>query len=237
MNIKKIIKIIESFAPLELQESWDCSGFVINGQELTETNDIKKILLCLSVTENIINQVVEKNCDLIISHHPLFFIPFEFNKGIPIYSAHTNLDKTDGGTTDTLIDLLGFNKAQKIFDFLRLIELKEEILLNNFIKLLKTKLNLVNIRVVNNFNKQKVGKIAFCAGSGGDFLDSVQEIKADVFVTGDVKYHQALDSNAIIIDIGHFESEYPVLETIKNLLENSGIEVIIADEKSPFINY
>ncbi len=233
MNIKKITDIIENFAPLELQESWDCSGFLVDLGE----KDVNKILLCLSVTEKIVNQAVENNCDMIIAHHPLFSMPVAFNKGISIYSAHTNLDKAEGGTTDTLIELLGFGKAQKIGDFLRLTDLQAEITLNSFIQLLKEKLNLQHIRVVNNFDKQKVKKIAFCAGSGADFLSEAQSVNADIIVTGDVKYHCALDSDVIIIDIGHFESEYPVLVKIEKLLQPLNLEVLIADEKSPFIIY
>ena len=233
MDINKITDIIENFAPLELQEAWDCSGFLIDLGE----KDINKVLLCLSVTENIVNQAVEKKCDMIISHHPLFSMPVTFNKGISIYAVHTNLDKTDGGTTDTLIELIGCAKAQKIGDFLRLYQLEEEISLDNFVQLLKEKLNLETIRVVNNFDKQKIKKITFCAGSGADFLSEAQRVDADVIVTGDVKYHCALDSNVIIIDIGHFESERPVLEKIKKLLQPLNLEVLIADEKSPFIIY
>lgn len=235
MQISKIIDIIENFAPLETQEEWDCAGIQVNIKR-----DVKKVLLCLSVTQKIVAQAVEKNCDLIISHHPLFYVPFDFNKGIPIYSAHTNVDKANGGTTDTLIKLLGFNEAQKIGDFLRLVELKDEITLNNLVNLLKDKLNIETLRVVDNKGLGKdttFKKIAFCAGSGTEFLQEAQDTGAYIFVTGDVKYHTALDSNVIILDIGHFESEKPVLNTIKELLEQLSIEVIIADEKSPFINY
>lgn len=233
MEITEIIEIIEKFAPLDFQEEWDCSGIQID----LGKKDINKIMLCLSVTQDIINQAIKKNCNMIISHHPLFYIPFEFNKNIPIYSAHTNLDKADSGTTDTLIEVLGFNKAQKIGDFLRLVDLDEKVSLNDFICLLKARLNIKNIRLVNNFNQNQIQKIAFCAGSGADFLGEAHKIGADVIVTGDVKYHTALESDVIIIDIGHFESEYPVLNKIKNLLEVTRIEVSIADEKSPFINY
>lgn len=213
---------------------------------------MKKVLLALDITEKSINQALEKNCDMLITHHPLFFIPFEYNKNIPIYSAHTNLDKTDGGTTDTLIELLELGHAhkveiqkselkvgriQKAGDFLRVIDLGEEMLLNDLVNLLKDRLNIENIRVVNNLNKQMVKKISFCAGSGADFSNEAQKISADVLITGDLKYHTALDSKIILIDIGHFESERPVLNTIKHLLTPLNIEVIIADEKSPFINY
>lgn len=231
MEVNQIISLVEKFAPLELQEDWDCSGVQIKIEK-----DIKKILLCLSVTENIVNQAIEQHCDMIISHHPLFFVPFNFKKNIAIYSAHTNLDKAQGGTTDTLVELLGF-KAKKMGDFLRITELKEEILLDNFINLLKEKLNLKNIRIVNNFSKEKIKKIAFCAGSGTDFLNEVQKINADAFVTGDVKYHTAMESDVIIIDIGHYESEWPVMKTLENILKPLNLKVVIADEKSPFINY
>lgn len=235
MEMNRITNLIENFAPLELQEAWDNCGFQVDFGK----REIKKILLCVSVTHDIINQAVAGNFDLIISHHPLFFIPFEFNKNISIYSAHTNLDKAKGGTTDTLIDILELNEAQKIAegDFLRLIEIKEPIQLEDFIKLLKDKLNIENLRVVNNLNVKEFSKIAFCAGSGMDFLKDAENAKADAIVTGDVKYHQALESNVIIIDVGHFESERPVLKTIKKILEPLNLEVMEADEKSPFINY
>ena len=232
MDINQIIDLIENFAPLVMQESWDCSGFQIN----LGKNGVKKILLCLSVTQDIINQAFEKSCDLIISHHPLFFIPFSFNKGVSIYSAHTNLDKATCGTTDTLIELLEF-KSQKSGEFLRLVEIEKEISLYDFIFNLKTKLNLTNVRIVNNLNKQKIKKIAFCAGSGADFIPEAKTFGADLIVTGDVKYHAAIESNIIIADIGHFESERPVLKTIENLLKPLNVEVMIADEKSPFVNY
>jgi len=231
--MKEIVGLIENFAPLDTQEPWDCSGFQID----LGLKEVKKVLLCVSVTEDIVDQAVSENCDFIVAHHPLFSVPFTFNKGVSIYSAHTNLDKADGGTTDTLIDLLGLGCAQKIGEFLRLVELNQEISLNDFIGLIKSRLELKTVKVVNNSNKQNMQKIAFCAGSGSDFIDYAEKIGADVIVTGDVKYHQALESNVIIVDVGHFESERPVLNKIKSLLETLKIKVVIADEKSPFINY
>lgn len=234
MQSEKIVEIIENFAPPQTQESWDCSGWVIKVEKT-----VGKILLCLSVTENIINQAVEGDYDMIISHHPLFSVPLSFNKNIAIYCSHTNLDKAQGGTTDILIENLGFNynNAQVIEDFMRVIELEKEMPLDDFIYLLKSKLNLATLRIVNNFSKKYLRKIAFCAGSGADFAPKAHAIGADIIVTGDVKYHTALDNCVIIADIGHFESEHPVLNSIKRLLEPLNIKVAIADEKSPFINY
>ena len=235
LNLKtnNIINLIENFAPPETQESWDNSGWQIDFGE----REIKKIFLCLSITQNMVNQALENNCDMIISHHPMFYIPLDFNKNIPIYSAHTNLDKANGGTTDTLIEILELPKASTIGTFSRLVELDTPISLDAFTAKIKQKLDIKSLRVVNNLNIQNIKKIAFCAGSGAYFIKEAKINGAEVFVTGDVKYHQALESDVIIIDVGHFESEFPVLNRIQNLLTNAGVEAIISDEKSPFINY
>ena len=80
MNKYEIVKRIEDFAPLETQEEWDASGWVI---DLPET-EVNKVMFALTVTPNIIAQAIKHQCDMIISHHPLFFIPFGFKK-INIY--------------------------------------------------------------------------------------------------------------------------------------------------------
>ena len=179
MEINKIISTIETFAPLELQSSWDCSGWVINNGQC----EVEKILLALTVDEKIIDQAIEKNCELIISHHPLFSVPLSFQKGVSIYSAHTNLDVVKGGTTDSLISLLGLGNSTTVGEFLRVVDLEKEILMSDFVQLLKNKLNLGSVKVVNKSNLEKIKKISFCAGSGADFLNEVQELNADVFVT------------------------------------------------------
>ncbi|MBQ9688229.1 Nif3-like dinuclear metal center hexameric protein, partial [bacterium] len=193
-----------------------------------------KVMLCLSVTKNVIDQAKEQNCDLIISHHPLFFIPFELNQNIPVYSAHTNLDKAQGGTTDTIIERLGYKRSENLEEFVRVVE--DNISIDDFILKLKIGLNLFNIRVSNYDNKKVFKKIAFCAGSGSEFESVALEHGADALVTGDVKYHTALDSKITLIDIGHFESEIPVVKTLANLLY-SKVEVSIANETSPLRNF
>lgn len=230
MKKNDLIQIIENFAPPETQEAWDNCGWQIS----TDKDEINKVMLCLSVTKDIIKLAKEQNCDMILAHHPLFFVPFDFGNEIPVYSAHTNLDKADGGTTDTIIDVLGYKNSEKIGDFLRIIN--DEISLNDLILKLKINLNLFNIRVANNQGLDKVHRIAFCAGSGSEFEDLARENSADILITGDVKYHTALDSKIVLIDIGHFESEIPVLKTLQNLLQNK-VETVIAREKSPLQNF
>jgi len=224
MDKYSIVKKIEDFAPPELAESWDCSGWAVNVKSKYE---VFKVMVCLTVTDDIVNQARTQNCDMIISHHPLFFVPLNWHD-INIYTAHTNLDKTSGGTTDTLISTLGL-KITETSDFLRYSD--TNISIEEFLKLL-SKVS-PNLRYVNNKNISYIKRIAFCAGSGSEFIQEAYENGADALVTGDLKFHTALESPIAVFDIGHFESEILILDVIKNLL--SYVEIIFAKEKSPFI--
>lgn len=219
----EIVKLIENFAPPELAESWDCSGWAVE----KSGKNVNKILLALTVTQDVINQAKEQDCDMIISHHPLFFVPIEW-KDINIYSAHTNLDRTTGGTTDTLVKSLGLDICESS-DFLRYTNI--DISVEDFLKRL-SKVS-PNLRYVNNHNIETLHKIAFCAGSGSDFIQEAFEHGADALVTGDLKFHTALESPIVLFDIGHFESEILVLSVFEKLLD--GIETLRSKEKSPFI--
>lgn len=224
MDKYSIVKKIEDFAPPELAESWDCSGWAVN---VKSKDEVFKVMVCLTVTDDIVNQARTQNCDMIISHHPLFFVPLNW-RDINIYSAHTNLDKTGGGTTDTLISTLGL-KITDASDFLRYSD--TNISIEEFLKLL-SKVS-PNLRYVNNKNISYIKRIAFCAGSGSEFIQEAYENGAYALVTGDLKFHTALESPIAVFDIGHFESEILILDVIKNLL--SCVEIIFAKEKSPFI--
>ena len=236
MNKYEIVKKIEKFAPPETQEKWDCSGWAIDNTfsrtaeeeiEVRGQSEINKILFALTVTDKIIQQARDNGCDLIISHHPLFFVPLDW-KGINIYCAHTNLDKAEGGTTDRLIKELGFTKTES-YEFARIVRLNKPISIEE----LREKLMKISpkLRYINNYNKTTIRSIGFCAGSGSEFIS---ETDTDAFVTGDLKFHTALDCKQIVFDIGHFESEIFAPKILKEITE-VGEKGVIADEKSPFI--
>lgn len=227
MNKYKIITRIEQFAPLETQEKWDCSGWLVE----TKNQDIEKIMLCLTVTDDIVRQAREQNCDMIISHHPLFTVPLLY-KNIDIYCAHTNLDRAQGGTTDTLIKTLGLDQfivANSGEGFTRYINYETS--LQDFVKRLKT--ISPHLRYVNNKDVTELKRIAFCAGSGTEFIQEAFENGADALVSGDLKFHTALDSPIVVFDIGHFESEILVLPVFEQIIGDS-VEFVYAKETSPF---
>ena len=221
MNKYEIVRKIEEFAPLETQEKWDASGWIV---ELAN-NEVNKILFALTITDKVFEQAVTQNCDMIISHHPLFFVPLEYRK-INMYCAHTNLDRAEGGTTDLIIKKLSLKKSYND-DFVRVVELEKPISVEE----LKNKLLKISpkLRYVNNYDAQEVQTIGFCAGSGSEFIG-----QTDAFVTGDLKFHTALDAKKVVFDIGHFESEIFAPELLREI---TGVvkKGVIADEKSPFI--
>lgn len=223
MNKYDLIKKIEEFAPLETQESWDASGWIID----LENPEVNKVMFALTTTEDVFEQALKNNCDLIISHHPLFFVPYRYKK-INLYCAHTNLDKAKGGTTDLLLSAI--KEQGKIHnDFVRIVELENEM----SVEFLKLKLlpHSPHLRIVNNMGVKTIKTIGFCAGSGSEFIE---DTPCDAFVTGDLKYHTAVETKKVIFDIGHFESEIFAVEFLRKLvgLEEKGV---IANETSPFI--
>lgn len=238
-KISQIISLIEDFAPLNTAQAWDNSGWQVNlGME-----DAKKIMTTLTVTEDVVNQAIKEGCDFILSHHPVFFDPIKkiedkfildaIQNNIQIYSAHTNLDIANGGTSDILAKMAGFNKIEIVNDFVRSFTFNKEVRLGDFISKLKNDLKLKNVNLINNKDIETLKTAAFCAGSGGSFISSIKNSKIDIYITGDVKYHEAIEAGSLIVlDIGHFESEKYVTDIFKHILRKINVEVVAADEKN-----
>ena len=237
----EIIKILEDYAPPELAESWDNSGW----QVFFGNDNTTKVLICLSVTDEVINQAVELGCNLIVSHHPVIFKSIKVIKdsklikavqrGIQIYSLHTNCDKTNNGTSDLIAQKLNLKKTAVLNDFVRVGLAPHEMGLGELISYVKLAFNVERVKLINNANKTRIKTIAVCAGAGADFIQEVEKYNIDAYITSEVKYHDALDSRrAAVLDIGHFESEKPFVEEIKYILESSKkrIEVVVAKEKT-----
>lgn len=91
-----------------------------------------------------------------------------------------------------------------------------------------------NLRYVNNHGQKVLKRAAFCAGSGSEFIGEAREFGADCLVTGDLKFHTALDSDIVVFDIGHFESEILILPVLKDII-GDGVKVVFAKENCPFI--
>jgi len=249
-----ISKEIEKFAPKFLMEDYDNVGLMVGD----ENKEVKKVLLALDCTNEVIKEATRFNCDLIITHHPLLFKrPKNIIKGdligdkvialvkddIALYSCHTNLDSAKNGINETIVNMLGFNsniiiepnefENYKDVGIGRLVKLEEEILLCDIIKLVKKNLNIENMRIVRGSEKVKV--LAIINGSGQDLFYKAKSLGADCIITGDTTYHFASDFKEMkisIIDAGHFSTEYFVfLKTLEFLKEKFKAVEFLASEK------
>lgn len=262
MNVEEIIRFIEEIAPKRYAESWDNVGLMVGSR----TNAVNKILVCLDVTSCVIEEAIHERADLILSHHPFLFsklksIDADTVKGmqiqklikneITVISAHTNLDFAENGINDKLAEVLQLKETIPLKSYIpdgtavdigmgKTGKLRPELEFNEYIKLVKTKLNVKSLRVIGQ-SPQKVGKVSvFCGSFDGD-LAAVQKQNLDLLITGDIKYHTAMDAvemGLCIIDVGHFASEYVIVPRLKEMLENryNNLEVVCSKvEKDPFI--
>lgn len=239
-EVQEVIDLIENVAPPETAAKWDNSGWQIN---LSKKN-FNKIMTALTVTDDVVKQAVDKGCDLIIAHHPLIFESLKkiddiaiirtIQNGIQIYSAHTNLDVAKGGTTDTLVEKCGFEEAPVIEDFINGKTLSEEIDLEFLKEDIKKRLNLDTLKVINLCDKKSVKSVAFCAGAGGSEISRVNDFGFDLFITGEVKFHEAFEAkDTVVFEVGHYDSEKYVGEIFKRILGEK-FEILEADEKRPY---
>ena len=255
-RVKDFIEIIEEFAPINLKEDFDNVGLMVGDKE----KEVKRILLSLDCTLEVIEEANTHNEEIIITHHPLIFrkpsnittdtlvgkkIIKLIKNDISLYSSHTNLDSASGGLNETIVNILGFDSKELIENnknarnknegLGRIIRLDKAINLNDLVELVKEKLNIEGLKVVKA--SQEVKNIAVINGSGSDFIDIAYRKGADCIITGDTTYHYASDYKEMgvsIIDTGHFSSEWIVfLEVIKKLQNKlSDVEIIISQHSN-----
>ena len=232
-----IISKIEKYASLDLMEPWDNSGWQIN----LHHDYVNRVLIALSLTKETLSEAITNDCDLIITHHPLIFnklnkiddntIVQAIKHNISVYSAHTNLDKTYGSTTDALAGVLGFKNLVTVDEYIKIAHMKDEIDLMELLQGIKIAIDAERIKLINPSNVQTVRNVAICAGAGGSFIKKLNEYDVDLYITGDIKFHAALEVRGFAVaDIGHFESELPVLPLIQGLIAKTGVDTIIAEE-------
>lgn len=123
MQIKEIIGVLEDFAPLSLQESYDNAGLVVGNSE----KEVNSVLLCLDVTGDVLKEAKRKGAGLVISHHPVIFgnlkkltgtssteriILEAVRNDIALYSSHTNIDSVYGGVNSKISEKIGLKNTQ-----------------------------------------------------------------------------------------------------------------------------
>jgi len=237
MKVSNILSILDQIAPFELQEKWDNSGLLIGSLE----DEFEKIYLSLDISSDLVKQA--KPNSLFITHHPLIFdglkslnplkypsnIIYEMiKKDIKLISLHTNADKAFLNRY-VVEKVLGYEITESE-EFVCYFEPNKSF--KEFYHEISNKLSLDIPQAIKCHDSVK--KAALCTGSGASLLSSV---KADCFLTGDIKYHSAFEAkenNLSMIDIGHYQSEIFFAKSLSELLKDKGINAIISNCENPF---
>ena len=244
MPKKILVKDVHDFlfrlAPRSLAEKWDHVG--LQRGSLKET--VRGILVSLDVTEDVLREAKERRANLLVTHHPLYLGPKpRLNDGspasrlvkaavrakIPILSFHTNLDSTHQGLNDALAFRLGLKNVSPLVlsrnrklrgAGLGRVGKTSKTTLKKFAKRISAALKLKDFRIVGA-DDRLIRTVAVMTGSGAGYFREAKKAGADLLVTGDVKYHTALDAlseGIALVDVGHFASEIGMVPLIAGKL-------------------
>ena len=241
MKVKEVLSALEQFAPLPLQESWDNAGLQVG---LTEA-EVSGALLCLDVTEKIIDEAIGKGCNLVVSHHPLLFrglktisdltdvqrtVRKAIQHDVCIISMHTNMDNARGGVNYHIARKLGlthvtFLNPKRVGD----VEcgsgvigtLEVPMASCDFVIAVKKAFG-VECAMTNELLRRKVSRVAICGGAGDFLLDEAVAAGADAFITGEMHYHQyfGYEQKIQICVIGHYQSEQFTTEVFRDIIND-----------------
>ena len=232
MNFKELYEKIEKICSRELSCEWDNDGIMCMP---APDKKVGKVLISLDITEDVVDFAIENGFDTIISHHPLVFnsqksMSMEnytqrkliklVKANINTMSFHTRLDAMDGGVNDTLCKVLDLKNVKKdtLDPIGRIGCLNEEMTLEEFAKYVKEKLSSPCVLYSGS---KKVSKIYVVGGDGKDLIPNAIVSCADTLLTGRASYNTSVDACDMglnIVEAGHFYTENPVCNTLKNML-------------------
>lgn len=242
IQVQHLLHYLNQFAPPSLAEDWDNVGLQLGSLD----DEIRGILVSLDVTEAVLEEARKLKANLIITHHPLFFKAIKnldnaksvsrlaktaLKQEINILSFHTNLDSTLQGLNDGLAEKLKIKNLQPLVASrdpkfpqagLGRIGKIPKIEFKKFLSHVSDSLNIKNFRYVGD-KDTAISSVAVMTGSGGDYFHEAKKKGADVLVTGDIKYHAALDAlseGICLVDIGHFASEIGMISLLMNQVRN-----------------
>ena len=225
MTVKTLYERLCDRIPEDLREDWDNDGLMCSSDDQRE---VKRALITLDVTEDIVDYAISHEFDLILSHHPLIFKPLKsvtedshvarkviklIKHDISVMSFHTRADKVEGGVNDTLADILGIKDAVPFGEgFLgRIGTLEEELTMEDFSYLLKGLLDCDGVKVADACIP--VQRVAVVGGDGKDYVEAALAAGADTFVSGRISYNimaEAAERGINMLEAGHYFTEQPV---------------------------
>ncbi len=238
MKVKDIIKVVEEFAPLSIQEGWDNSGLCVGSPE----DEVTSVLLALDCTPALVDEAIACGADMIVTHHPLIFSGLKkispddmigeavikaIRAGISIYAAHTNADKVIEGVSGAMAAKLGLQNVMildedgdgtglgVVGDFPQPMTSEEAL------ALVKEKFGLKVVKSSAPMDAM-ISRVAMCGGSGGSLIGAARKSGAQLYISGDISYHNFFTPEGfMIMDIGHYESEIEIVDILFSLIKKN----------------
>jgi len=238
-TVYDILNNLRELAPESLKMDFDNVGLLVG----SGGREVKKCVLALDITHEVIDEAVKLGAELIISHHPIIFnaqktlvedslvggkLTKLVKNDISAICMHTNLDIAAGGVNDALMAKLGLTASGALDKdgCGRTGEYDNPFEFDDFLDMCKTTLNTKGLRYVSS--GKPVKKLAVMGGSGRDYLSAVKAMGCDTYVTADVKYNQFLDARELginLIDADHFCTENVVIPVLYERLSKAFPEV------------
>ena len=253
-SVKEIYRLIDEFAPFETQLGFDNAGFLVGRGERT----VSRVLVALDITQAVAEEAVRRECQLIVSHHPVIFggaksvtdetvtgrvLLALAENGLSAICAHTNLDAAQGGVNDCLARRLGLSDTALLeqggvdrkgrpYGIGRVGTAHQPGLsAAEYAAYVKKQLDANSLRYEDA--GVPVARVAVGGGSCGSMLEQVRAAGCDTFVTADVKYDVFLSARAMginLLDAGHYATENVVCPALAELISRGfpQIEVLLS---------
>ena len=208
MLVAELLAALERMAPPDLAEEWDNVGLLVG----RHNQPVRRLLVALDLRDDVLGEAAELRCDAILTHHPPIFpslaavtddtpvgdlVLRAAEARIAIVAAHTNLDAAAGGLNDVMAQLLGLTATRPLRESVvdpfvglgRIGQAPARMTLDRFVKRAGEAFDAPR-RYVGD-PSGRVRTVACCTGSGASLLSDALAEGADVFVTSDLKYHDA----------------------------------------------
>ena len=237
-KVKDVTKIIEEFAPLSVQESWDNSGLCIGSPDAAVTS----VLLGLDCTPELVDEAIGCGADMIVTHHPLIFSGLKkispedqvgaavikaVKAGISIYAAHTSADKVIAGVSGAMAAKLGLRNVSILDEDgegtgLGVVgDLPQPLSADEAVTLVKDRFGLKMMKASRPV-EGKISRVAMCGGSGSSLIKAAMSSGAQLYISGDISYHNFFTRDGfMIMDIGHYESEIEIVDILFSLIKKN----------------
>lgn len=236
-KLYEIINKLEEVIPVQLIHEKDNSGLLVGVLD----NDIKHVRVALEASMTVVDKAIEDGVDLLVVHHPLIFSPISqivsstvdghklqklIKNDVALYAVHSNLDRMDAGLNALFGEKAGIIDVMpaevETEGYVLKGRLPDPISMKALVERLSTTFDVAHIRYVGDSEKL-VERVAFCTGSGMSFVSDALFDEADVYITGDLKYHDAMwvhESGYAVIDVTHYGSEIIGVDLLHEILGN-----------------